>query len=96
MLRERDRRELAGIEHHLATGDPGLARRLRRRPRRLRVPGGRAGGLAVIGAVLAVMLMVLGLVGQALLVLIVLCLPLMVRMGVRRLRRGESRTDPSD
>ena len=87
MFSEKERDALAGIERELTAADPRLARRLRRR-RVPRVPGGRAAGLAVLGVLLAVGLMVLGLVGQALLVLAVLSAPLFLRYLGRRPRGG--------
>jgi hypothetical protein len=88
MLNDRDRQVLEEVERELASGDPVLARRMRQGTWR-----GRAVwqvGLAVLGVALAIALLALGLVGQALLVLMIFSWPIAARRirgrGLRRLR----------
>jgi hypothetical protein len=91
MLNDRDRQVLEEVERELASADPALARRMRQRTWR-----GRAAWpvvLAVSGVALAIALLALGLVMQAILVLMILSWPVTARL-VRR--RGHQQPPPSD
>ncbi|PVZ09502.1 DUF3040 domain-containing protein [Actinomycetospora cinnamomea] len=86
MLDDRERRALERLEHELASADPLLARRMRRA-----LPTWRRWAtwrvlLAAVGVTLAVGLVVLGLAGQALLVLVILSWPLVAHMRAQRPR----------
>jgi anti-sigma-K factor RskA len=82
MLNDRDRQVLEEVERELASADPALARRMRRRTWR-----GRAAWrvvLAAAGVALAIALLALGLVVQAILVLVILSWPLTPHLQRRR------------
>ncbi len=89
MLNDRDRQVLEEVELELASADPALARRRQRTWR------GRAAWrvvLAAAGVALAIALLALGLVVQAILVLVILSWPFTARL-VRR--RGQQRPPTS-
>lgn len=78
MLDDRERRILADIEHGLMEHDPALAASLERPDRFLRPPWWPF-VCAVAGLAVAVFLVTLGLVGHALLLLALACVPLAPR-----------------
>lgn len=88
MLNERERRILSAIEQGLDQDAPDLRGRLDRPPRwRLSWRAVAAG----LGVVVAVCLVLLGLVGQAVLLLAVACAPWLLH---RWTRAGSERTGP--
>ena len=93
MLDDRERRVLAELERALAETDPGHSRRSARHLRVLGPPWWPL-GCAVLGLAVAVFLVTLGLVGNALLLLAVAAAPIAWRVlrhlgDLRRLRRPE-------
>jgi hypothetical protein len=86
VLNERERRILSAIEQGLDQDDPDLRGRLDP-PRRWR-PSWRA-VVAGLGVVVAVCLVLLGLAGQAVLLLAVACAPWLLH---RRARAGTERS----
>jgi hypothetical protein len=88
MLDDRERRVLAELERALAETDPGLSR-LSARPLPVLGPPWWPLTCAVLGLSVAVFLVTLGLVGNALLLLAVAAAPIAWRM-FRRLRRPGS------
>ena len=85
MLNDRDRHVLEELERELASADPVLARRMR--PRRWRGRTAWRVVLATAGIALAIALLALGLVGQALLVMMILSWPITALLMRRRGQR---------
>jgi hypothetical protein len=85
VLNERERRILSAIEQGLDQDDPDLRGRLD--PARRWLPSWRAVA-AGLGAVVAVCLVLLGLAGQAVLLLAVACVPWLLHHWVHRAGPG--------
>lgn len=85
MLNERDRRIMSAIEQGLGQDDPDLRERLD--PARRWLPSWRAVA-AGLGVVVAVCLVLLGLAGQAVLLLAVACVPWLLHRWAHRAGPG--------